>query len=1176
MNFCSLLKIVFKCFIFFWAQNIFCQISKKIDRPNIIFILTDDHKADALSYLGHKFVKTPNLDQLAKKGTFYKNAFSTTPICAASRASILTGTYERNNRYTFQTGNLDADLLSQAYPKLLKEAGYTTAMYGKLGVNITGEEELYDEYEDYDRNNAFKDKRGYFYKTIGKDTVHLSRYTSHKGIEFINKVDKSKPFMLNLCFSAPHAHDGAPDQYFTAKEYENLLADVSMPDPILSEDKYFMAQPENVRKGFSRLRWTWRFDNPVKYQKMVKAYYNMISEMDAEIGKVIATLKKQGLDKNTIIVVLGDNGYLLGERQLADKWLMYDASVKVPLIIYDPRVNNHNEISDMALNVDVTSTVLDYAGVKIPGQYQGVSLKNVNTNKNVRINRDTILIEHLWEFDQIPPSEGIRTKQWKYFRYVNDKSWEELYDLNKDPIEANNLSKDPNYAVILQKLRTSCDRQIKQKIGNIGQAPFGLITEFIRDPKRTVIYDLNPEFGWKIPQSSKYQIAYQIILASSLEKIDANNGDIWDSGYTRSTLSHDIEYPGKPLDLDKKYFWKVRYWDEENRHSEYSEVQEFKTGQSKEYITSPNYFHVHKQNPVKTWTVNNSTVYDFEKHGFGTLYFKYDSPSHDTLFVELGEKLDDVSKKTIDTKPGGTIRYSLNKVAVKKGLHNYMVELVPDKRNTLPIAVPMPDTFPVIIPFRYAQISNLKNPIKKEDIYQTRYSVYWEENQSGFISNDTTLNQVWDICKYSMKATSFAGIYVDGDRERIPYEADAYLNQLSHYTTDPEIAIGRQTIEWFMKYPTWPTEWQQHVALMMHADYMYTGNTELIKAFYDNVRHKTLIDLLGDHGLITSTKISDEIMKKLGFSDPKVKLRDITDWPPAQKDTQWKLATEEGERDGFVFRPYNTLINSLYYRNLIIMAEFADVLGKTDDKLKYLEAAAIAKKSINDLMFDKKTGAYVDGIGTDHSSVHSNMFAVAMGVVPNERLQSVVDFIKTRGMACSVYGAQYLMEALYLAGEDEYALQLMTATDDRSWYNMIKAGSTVTLEAWDLKYKPNLDWNHAWGAAPANIIPRGMWGITPAVPGCSVMNMNPQLGSLEHCTLETPTLKGIIKAEYKKVNNRRHVYKVDVPGNMIIHFKKSTSIDAQVLLNGQKVSTINNYIVLEPGKNTIEYISNTF
>ena len=130
----------------------------------------------------------------------------------------------------------------------------------------------------------------------------------------------------------------------------------------------------------------------------------------------------------------------------------------------------------------------------------------------------------------------------------------------------------------------------------------------------------------------------------------------------------------------------------------------------------------------------------------------------------------------------------------------------------------------------------LKNQFLSENVEQLAFHTYWDEEASSFESNNDILNQVWDLCKYSIKATTFNGLYVDGDRERIPYEADAYLNQLSHYTTDREFAIARRTIEYFMKNPTWPTEWQQHVALLIYADYMYTGNTELIERYYEAIK----------------------------------------------------------------------------------------------------------------------------------------------------------------------------------------------------------------------------------------------------------------------------------------------------------------------------------------------------
>lgn len=145
------------------------------------------------------------------------------------------------------------------------------------------------------------------------------------------------------------------------------------------------------------------------------------------------------------------------------------------------------------------------------------------------------------------------------------------------------------------------------------------------------------------------------------------------------------------------------------------------------------------------------------------------------------------------------------------------------------------------------------------------------------------------------------------------------------------------------------------------------------------------------------------------------------------------------------------------------MTELAAAIGRDEDAMMFSEMANKVRKVINSKLFNSHSGAYVDGQGTMHSSLHANMTALAFDVVPDAHKASVVAFIKSRGMACSVYGAQYLLEGLYNAGEAGYALQLMTATHDRSWWNMIKIGSTITLEAWDMNYKPNADWNHAWG-----------------------------------------------------------------------------------------------------------------
>ncbi len=558
------------------------------EKPNIIFILTDDQRFDAIGYAGNKFVETPEMDDLAKLGTYFNNAIVTTPICAASRASILTGLHERTHNFNFQTGNIRDEYMVNSYPRLLKENGYHTGFFGKYGVRYNDLDKQFDEYESYDRNNKFKDRRGYYYKTIDNDTVHLTRYTGQKAIDFIeSNASNEKPFCLSLSFSAPHAHDPAKDQYFWQTEMDQMLENTTLPAPKLGDDKYFLAQPKIVREGFNRLRWTWRYDNPEKYQHSLKGYYRMISGVDLEIKKIREKLKAKGLDQNTVIIVMGDNGYFLGERQMAGKWLMYDNSIRVPLIIYDPRVNKHQDVSDMALNIDVPSTIVDLARIKAPKSWQGKSLMPLVKKQTKTIERDTILIEHIWDFSEIPPSEGVRTNKWKYFRYVNDKSIEELYDLEKDPQEMKNLIGKKKYKVVADKLRVKLDELIVKNSDEFRAAPTDLTVELIRQPTTEVkIFDLRPEFGWSVPLGSKFQVAYQILVASNKKDIDNNNGDIWDSGRLASTQSTDVEYGGTPLEIGKTYYWKVRIWEQENRLVDYSEVQKFTTGKSDNYIIS--------------------------------------------------------------------------------------------------------------------------------------------------------------------------------------------------------------------------------------------------------------------------------------------------------------------------------------------------------------------------------------------------------------------------------------------------------------------------------------------------------------------------------------------------------------------------------------------------------------
>ncbi|PQJ76571.1 sulfatase family protein [Polaribacter glomeratus] len=536
------------------------EISQK--KPNIIFILTDDQRWDAIGYAGNKLAYTPEMDQLAEKAVFFKNTIATTPICAASRASIISGLQERTHNYSFTTGEMKEEYMQNAYPRILKKAGYYTGLYGKFGVKYKHLDSLYNVSENYDLRYDKKDITSYYYKTLGKDTVHLTRYTGEKAIDFIKKAPSDKPFCLQLSFSAPHASDNTVEQYFWDEKYNHILENTTIPDANNSSDEDYNKLPQRVKDGFNRLRWFWRNDTPEKYQHSVKGYYRMIAGIDDEISKIRKELEQKGIADNTIIILMGDNGFFLGERQISGKWLMYENSIKVPLIIYDPRNKNHKDVDEMALNIDVPATILDFAGVQAPATWHGKSLKPFVDTDKVDLKRDTILIEHLWDFKNIAPSEGVRTKDWKYFRYVDDKSIEELYNLKEDPRETNNLIKDEKHQEVSNKLRNKLE---------------ALILEY-RDP-----FEFNPinvtfnknQFSWEVSNNSQKQTGYQILVSSSKENNDNNIGDVWNSDKVESDAKQGIKFVGNKLESQKTYFYKMRIYDELNRTGRYSAPQKF-------------------------------------------------------------------------------------------------------------------------------------------------------------------------------------------------------------------------------------------------------------------------------------------------------------------------------------------------------------------------------------------------------------------------------------------------------------------------------------------------------------------------------------------------------------------------------------------------------------------------
>ncbi len=286
--------------------------------------------------------------------------------------------------------------------------------------------------------------------------------------------------------------------------------------------------------------------------------------------------------------------------------------------------------------------------------------------------------------------------------------------------------------------------------------------------------------------------------------------------------------------------------------SPYSQAQEFRTGKLGGPYETARY-------PLATTRVKPARVVkkaeghyfiDFGKAAFGTVELTLTSPEAGRkVEVHLGEV---PAGDAIDRNPGGSRRYRMMTLTLDQGTRTYRVPITPDKRNTGPQAIKMPEYIGEVMPFRYCEIVNSPSEIDASSIRQIAVHYPFDDEASRFVSSDAVLNDVWELCKYSIKATSFCGVYVDGDRERIPYEADAYINQLCHYGVDREYTMARYTHEYLITHATWPTEWSLHCVLMAWADYLYTGDTESLSHFYDDLKAKTLLALAREDGLIST------------------------------------------------------------------------------------------------------------------------------------------------------------------------------------------------------------------------------------------------------------------------------------------------------------------------------------
>ena len=495
---------------------------------------------------------------------------------------------------------------------------------------------------------------------------------------------------------------------------------------------------------------------------------------------------------------------------------------------------------------------------------------------------------------------------------------------------------------------------------------------------------------------------------------------------------------------------------------------------------------------------------DFGRVAFGNLSLKLPNPhssSMDKITVRFGEAL---KNGRVDMHPPGSVRYAEATIS-PKGEATLVVGAPADARNTKLPAVLTPESWGVLLPFRWVEVEGWPTELSAEQIHRrAAFDSTWTDDAATFHSSDPMLDRVWDLCHYSIKATTFAGVFVDGDRERIAYEADAYLNQLGYYAGDADPKIPRATFDHLMKFPTWPSEWAPQMVFMAYADWMQTGDKEWLQTHYEGLKTKLLNDRVGPDGLVVS-------------SPAQIERGDIVDWPPQ-------------ERDGYVFTSVNTVVNAFRLRALEEMTHLAETLGKEQEASIFEEEKKTALVSFNEKLFDPSRGLYRDGVGTNHASLHANLFPLAFGLVPANDSRHVADWLASRGMAGSVYAAQYLLEGMFEEGEDSAALRLITASGDRSWRHMVESGATITWEAWDQKYKPNQDWNHAWGAAPANLLPRFVLGAQPRTPGWGTVVIRPHPGNLLNAEGRIPTPQGELVISWRKGKN--FLLKISIPTGM--------------------------------------------
>ncbi|MSR32383.1 MAG: DUF4976 domain-containing protein [Gemmataceae bacterium] len=436
--------------IFFLTSGLQAEAPK-----NIILLQADDLKWNVLGYAGDKLAKTPNLDALAQKGIVFKNHFVTTSICCVSRATLFTGQYEKRHQIKDFATPFSPEALALTYPGVLKKAGYRTGFIGKFGVGDA--KYIASLASQFDYYKGLPGQAGQFFiDPNNPKKAHTTARFGDQALEFLDGCSNDKPFCLSISFNAPHARDGKPREFQPDLRDEEQYAQTVFPLPKTTQKEFFDRLPDFVKTSEARRRWKLRYDGDEMTQKTFRDYYRLVMGIDREVGRIVAKAKEKNLLDNTLLIFTADNGFFLGDRGLADKWFLYEESIRVPMLLapLSDQPFQKKSVEALTLNIDVAPTILHWAGLPRPDSMQGKSLLPLALGGQEGAWRNDFFYEHHFRPEIIPSSEGVRNQRFKYIRWTSvNPVVEEMYDLQTDPLEEKNLVGEETAKEMLGQLR---------------------------------------------------------------------------------------------------------------------------------------------------------------------------------------------------------------------------------------------------------------------------------------------------------------------------------------------------------------------------------------------------------------------------------------------------------------------------------------------------------------------------------------------------------------------------------------------------------------------------------------------------------------------------------------------------------------------------------------------------